>query len=150
MRKSFILLLKITLIMFALIIIAGMIRLPQTEGRNINSDPIALYFNDPFLAYVYLGSIPFFVAIYQAVKLSGYIGQKKTFSKKTADALAAIKKCALALIGFIAGAMLFIFFGPEEDITGIIVFTTVLIIMCGLVAISATILHKYIIQVIQD
>jgi hypothetical protein len=38
---------------------------PHIEGRNAHATLFEIYFNDPFLAYAYLASIPFFVALYQ-------------------------------------------------------------------------------------
>ncbi len=35
---------------------------PHLEGRNAHATTFEIYFHDPFLAYVYVGSIPFFVA----------------------------------------------------------------------------------------
>ncbi|MFZ1290993.1 MAG: hypothetical protein WAR79_12930, partial [Melioribacteraceae bacterium] len=42
---------------------------PHFEGRNAHSTLFEIYFNDPFLALVYIGSIPFFIALYQAIKV---------------------------------------------------------------------------------
>ena len=53
---------------------------PHLEGRNAKATPFQIYFNDPFLAYAYLASIAFFVALYQAFKLLGYIGQNNVSS----------------------------------------------------------------------
>ena len=35
---------------------------PQIEGRNAHATQFEIYFKDPFLAFAYLGSVPFFVA----------------------------------------------------------------------------------------
>jgi hypothetical protein len=75
---------------------------PHLEGRNAHATLFEIYFNDPFLAYAYLASIPFFVALYQAFKVLGYIRQNKAFSQATVKALRTIKFCALAIIGFVA------------------------------------------------
>ena len=40
-----------------------------------------IYFNDPFLAYAYIASLPVFVALYQAFKVLGYAGQNEVFSQ---------------------------------------------------------------------
>jgi len=48
---------------------------PHIEGRNAHTTLFEIYFKDPFLAYAYLASIPFFVALYQVFKVLGYIGQ---------------------------------------------------------------------------
>jgi len=77
---------------------------PQIEGRNAHATLFEVYFKDPFLAYAYLASTPFFPALYQAFKVLGYIGQNKAFSQATAKALRTIKRCALTIIGFVAAA----------------------------------------------
>jgi hypothetical protein len=53
---------------------------PQIEGVNAHATNYEIYFKDPFLALVYAGAIPFFVALYQAFKVLGYVGQNKIFS----------------------------------------------------------------------
>ena len=50
---------------------------PHIEGRNAHATFFEIYFKDPFLAYAYLASIPFFVALYQVFKVLGYIGPKQ-------------------------------------------------------------------------
>jgi hypothetical protein len=91
---------------------------PQVEGRNAHATLFQIYFNDPFLAYVYIGSIPFFVALYQAFKVLGYAGKNTVFSPAAVHKLRTIKYCAIALIGFIAVAELFIMFGSSDDRAG--------------------------------
>ena len=44
---------------------------PHLEGRNAHATPFEIYFKDPFLAYLYVASIPFFAALYQAFKVLG-------------------------------------------------------------------------------
>ncbi|HNT98272.1 MAG TPA: hypothetical protein PKK31_08415, partial [Elusimicrobiales bacterium] len=41
-------------------ILAFMLWLPPHEGRAAGATLFEVYFKDPFLAYVYIGSIPFF------------------------------------------------------------------------------------------
>jgi len=91
---------------------------PHIEGRNAHATPFEIYFKDPFLAYAYVASIPFFVALYQAFKVLGYIGQDKAFSQATLKALRTIKFCALAIIGFVALGELFIMLGNSDDRAG--------------------------------
>src|SRR5258707_8622194 len=86
---------------------------PHIEGRNAHATVFEIYFKDPFLAYSYLASIPFFV--YQAFKALGYVRQDKTFSQASVKALRTIKYCALAIIGFVAVSVIFIVFGDKDD-----------------------------------
>lgn len=104
---------------------------PHLEGRNVHATTFEIYFKDPFLAYVYVGSIPFFVALQRAFGLFGYVRRNGTFSSATLNDLRTIRRCALALIGFVAGAVIFILmFGDGED-------RPAGIFMCLLVAFAA-------------
>jgi Protein of unknown function (DUF2975) len=91
---------------------------PHIEGRNAHATLFEIYFKDPFLAYAYLASIPFFMALYQAFKVLGYIGQNKAFSQATVKALRTIKFCALGIIGFVAIGELFILMSNSDDRAG--------------------------------
>jgi hypothetical protein len=91
---------------------------PHIEGRNAHATLFEIYFKDPFLAYAYLASIPFFVALYQAFAILGYVGQNRTFSPVTMKALRTIRFCAFAIIGFVAVGELFIMVGDSDDRAG--------------------------------
>lgn len=89
---------------------------PHLEGRNAHASTFDIYFKDPFLAYVYVGSTPFFIALYRAFHLLEHVRQNGAFSLRTVDELRAIKRCAIVLIGFVAGALLLIIlFGDPDD-----------------------------------
>ena len=89
---------------------------PHLEGRNAHATIFEIYFKDPFLAYVYAGSIPFFLALHRAFGLFGNVRRKGAFSQATLNALRAIKYCAMAIIGFVAGGVIFILlFGDRDD-----------------------------------
>ena len=87
---------------------------PHVEGANAHATLFEMYF-DPFIAYAYIGSIPFFVALYQAFKLLGYIRRNEIFSQRSVRALRTIKYCALAIIGFVAVSVIFMIFGDRDD-----------------------------------
>src|SRR4051812_25032947 len=97
-----------TIFLQAVVVLLGIAALalllwePHIEGRNIHATTFEIYFKDPFLAYAYIASIPFFAALYQAFKVLGYAGQNKVFSHEAAKALRTIKYCAIAIIGFVA------------------------------------------------
>jgi hypothetical protein len=88
---------------------------PHVEGRNAHATLFQIYFNDPFLAFAYVGSTPFFVALYQAFRLLGYVRQDKTFSEASIKALRRIKYCALAIIVFVAIGEIFILSSNSDD-----------------------------------
>ncbi len=128
MKRSSTLFLKAVILLIAIVALAAMILEPQTEGRNVNADLFSIYFRDPFLAYAYVASTPFFVALYQAFKLLGYIEQNKVFSQISVRALRNIKYCAITLSGLIVLGILYIrLFVPSDDpagITALGIFTT--------------------------
>jgi hypothetical protein len=116
MKSSSALFLQGVIALIGLAVLALMLWEPHLEGRNAHATPFEIYFKDSFLAYVYIGSIPFFVALYRAYALFGHVRQTGAFSRGTLDALRAIKRCAFALLGFVAGAAVFILlFGDPED-----------------------------------
>lgn len=87
---------------------------------NANALTLAdIYFDDPFLAYAYIGSLPFFVILYQAFLLLGYIGKDQLFSAQSVRALRTITYCGIALVMFIVGAAAqIIMFHGEDDAAG--------------------------------
>lgn len=116
MKSSSALLLQAATVLLGLAVLAFLLGEPHLEGRNAHATIFEIYFHDPFLAYVYAGSVPFFVALYRAFGLFGHAGQTGSFSQVTVEALRAIKRCAFTLLGFVAGGIVIILiFGDQED-----------------------------------
>jgi hypothetical protein len=115
MKRGSIFFLRAVILLLGVAVLAGLLWEPQVEGRNVNADQFTIYFRDPFLAYVYVGSLPFFFGLYQAFKLLGYVDQGQALSPGGVEALRRIKYCALAVIGFIIGAEAYIIFGVQSD-----------------------------------
>jgi hypothetical protein len=109
--------LQIVIVLIGIGALALMLWEPHIEGRNAHATLFEMYLKDPFLAYAYIASIPFFVALYQAFKVLGYVRQNKTFSQPTVKALRTIKYCAIAIIGFAAVSVIFMYpmFGDKDD-----------------------------------
>ena len=118
---------------------------PHIEGRNAHATLFEIYFNDPFLAYAYIASIPFFVALYQAFKVLGYAGQNKVFSQEAVKALRTIKFCAIVIVGFVAVGEIFIMLGDSDDRAGG-VFMGILIIFASIVVATAAGMFERILQ----
>ncbi len=118
MKHSSTTFLKLVISLVATLVLAGMIWFPQTEGRATNLDLISIY-SDPFIIYIYIGSIPFFVGLYQAFKLLNLIDQSKAFSQEAVNTLKYMKFASLSLIGFIILALFYIrFFASGDDPAG--------------------------------
>jgi len=116
MNRSSALILQVAVVLMGLGTLGLMLWEPHLEGRNAHATTFEIYFNDPFLAYVYVGSIPFFVALVRAFALFGHVRREGTFSPLTVDALRTIKRCAMVLLGFVAGAaIVIVMFGDGED-----------------------------------
>src|SRR6187549_2702382 len=102
MKQTPIIFLQIVIVLMGIGALALLLWEPHLEGRNAHATLFEIYFKDPFLAYAYIASIAFFVALYQAFKVLGYAGQNKVFSQAAVRSLRTIRFCALAIIGFVA------------------------------------------------
>mgnify|MGYP001601713322 CR=1 FL=1 len=79
MKRSSTLFLQVVIVLIGIVTLALLLWEPHLEGVNAHATLFEMYFKDPFLALVYIGSIPFFMALYQAFKVLGYAGQNKIF-----------------------------------------------------------------------
>ena len=108
--------LQVVIVLIGLGALALLLWEPHIEGRNAHAATFEIYFKDPFLAYMYVGATPFFVALYRAFGLFGHVRQNRAFSQVTVDALRVIKHCAIAIICFVAvGVVFIIIFGDKDD-----------------------------------
>ena len=114
MKKSSTIFLQVVIVLIGIVALAIMIRFPLTEGRAVNLDLFSIY-SDPFIIYGYAVSIVFFVALYQAFKLLGYIGQNKVFSLNSVKTLRTIKYCAIIMSISIVTAVLYIRMSHNTD-----------------------------------
>ena len=109
MKRTSTIFLQIVVVLIGIGTFALLLWEPHLEGVNANATTLSeIYFDDPFLAYVYLGSIPFFVGLYQVFKVLGYAGQNKIFSQAAVNALRSIKYCALITAGAVVAADAFL------------------------------------------
>ncbi len=136
MKKSSAISLQAAIALIGIGALAFLLWEPHLEGRNAHATPFEIYFKDPFLAYAYIASIPFFMALYQAFKVLGYAGKNKVFSKSAVKSLRTIKYCAILLIGFVAVGEVIILLGDSDDRAGG-VFLGMLIIF-GSIAVALT------------
>ncbi len=108
MKRLPIFFLQIVIVLFVIGVFVALLVEPHFEGRNVGATWFQIYFKDPFLAYVYLGSIPFFVGCFQVFKVLTYIGENNAFSPATLNAVRIIKKCALINAGAVFTAIVFL------------------------------------------
>src|SRR5215217_7962209 len=110
MKRSSTIFLQIVIVLIGIGALALLLWEPHVEGRNAHATLFEIYFKDPFLAYAYVASVPFFAALYQAFKVLGYAGRNEVFSQPAVRSLRTIKYCAIAIIVFVAGAEIIILF----------------------------------------
>jgi len=121
MQKSLSLVGQLVIVVLGIVVFAALLWEPTVEGVNANAtSAFQIYFDDPFLAYIYFSFIAVFVGLYQAWKLLGYIGRDEAHSRESLQALRTIKYCALSFAGLIFGAVVYISVAVrgEDDIAG--------------------------------
>jgi hypothetical protein len=130
-------------VLIGIVALAILIWTPLTEGRATNLDLFSIYV-DPFILYGYASSIAFFVALYKAFKLLGYIGQNKVFSSNAVGALKSIKYCAIviSILIVMAGIYIRIFHSKEDDPAGFLAICIVTTFVSIVVATAAAIFEK--------
>ena len=135
--------LQAVIVLIGIVTLAIMIRFPLTEGRAENLDLFSIYL-DPFILYGYAASIAFFVALYKAFKLLGYIGQNKVFSPNSVKALRSIKHCAIVLSILIvaAGIYIRIFHAQDDDPAGFLAICIVTTFVSIIVATAVAVFEK--------
>lgn len=143
MKRVSIIFLQAVIVLIGIVALVILIRVPLTEGRAANLDLLSIYF-DPFILYGYAASIAFFVALYKAFKLLGYIGQNKVFSSNSVKTLKSIKYCAIVLSILIVLAALYIklFHNKEDDPAGFLAICIVTTFVSIIVATATAIFEK--------
>jgi len=145
MKRSLTVFLQIVIVLIGIGTLALLLWEPHIEGRNKHATLFEIYFKDSFLAYVYLGSIPFILALYQAFKVLGYAGQNRIFSPAAVTALRTIKYCAMAILGFVAVSVICFLSGdPDDRPAG--VFMRILVAFPSIVVATAAAMFERILQ----
>lgn len=96
------------LVLFGVGVAAFLLCEPHFEGRNAHATFFEVYFKDPFLAYAYTASVPFFLALYHGFQVLGIAGRDEMVSPSAVHSLRIIRRCALAVIGFVVGGVVFL------------------------------------------
>jgi len=135
--------LQSALVLIGILSITILIIAPLREGRATNLSLLKIY-ADPFIAYIYIASITFFTALYQAFKLLTYISHNKVFTSEAVQTLKNIKYCGIVLCGFIffAGLYIKVFHSKEDDPAGFLALCFVSAFASIVVATAAAIFQK--------
>jgi len=138
MKPRSTLLLKGVVVLIGLIVLAVCIFLLPA---GIISDRTGMF--RPLLAGLYVPAIPFFVALYQALKLLGHIDKNQAFSQLSVSTLKIIKYCAIIIaLLFVAGMPYIFYVGDKDDAPGVILIGLVIIFASFVIATFAALLQK--------
>ena len=144
MKQSSATVLQTAIVLIGIAVFVFMLWEPHIEGRNAHATLFEVYFKDTFLAFAYIASIPFFVMLYHAFKLVGYVGRNEVFSLRSLMALRAMKYCAIILIGFVAvgEAYLITMVRGEDDIAGGVAMGILVALVSTVIATSAAVFER--------
>ena len=144
MKRGSTIFLQIVIILLGAGVLAFLLWEPQLEGRNVNATQFEIYFKDPFLAYLYLAFVPFFVGLCQGLRLLGYARRDEIFSQASVRALGIIKYCSLITAMFILGAeaYIFVFIRGTDDIAGGVMMGVFVILACAVIGTAAAVFER--------
>lgn len=141
--KGSTLLLKILVLLvgFGAVVICAVL-LPELTREAIVENSDFIYLKYPFLAYSYITSIPFFVALFQVLKLLAYIDKNQIFSQEAINTLKNIKNCALATIVIIVLGVSYVAIFMTGDRTPAATIGLILTFMALVVSASLSVVEK--------
>ncbi len=98
---------------------------------------------------MYVTAVPFYVALWQTLKLLGLIDQNKAFSEMSVKALKSIKICAIIIsVLYIGGIPLLLPIAEADDAPGLMVMGLIVVCAPVVVAVFAAVLEKLLRQAI--
>jgi len=108
---------------------------------GIRSNEIGAY--RPILLGMYIPAIPFFIALYQGIKLLDFIDKGKVFSEVSVRTLKIVKYCAIAICLLYTAGMPYIFYVAEmDDAPGVAAIGFLFIIASLIIATASAIFQK--------
>ncbi|WP_413381924.1 DUF2975 domain-containing protein [Alkalihalobacillus sp. 1P02AB] len=125
--------LKVVVILIGIIIFAlSIFWLPWIANESVKVAPEYAYLHYPVLIGLYVTTIPFFFALYQALRLLKYIEENIVFSNSSVIALKNIKCCAILIsILYVVGSIFLVTLNalhPGIGFIGIIIIFASLVI----------------------
>lgn len=97
----------------------------------------------PILIGMYVSTIPFYIALYQAFKLLSYIDKNEAFSQISVIALKKIKVCAMVISGLYVLIMPFVFGVADlDDAPGLVIVGMVPIFASMVIGVFAAVLQR--------
>jgi len=108
---------------------------------GIKSDASGYY--RPILLGLYATAVPFFIALYQTLKLLHHIDKDRAFSQLSVNTLERIKYCAVTIGGMFTAGMPYIYLvADRDDAPGVAALGFVIIFASIVVAVFAGLMQK--------
>ncbi len=144
MKRVSTIFLKSVLFVMAGMLLAFCIFAIPAISRGVGTEwPHLAYLKYPILIGGYLTAIPFFIALYQAFKLLGYIDKNTAFSELSVKALKHIKYCGIAMSGlYLAALPIFFQIADADDAPGLVLMGMVIAAAPLVVSVFAAVLQK--------
>ncbi|MNW57169.1 hypothetical protein D3C74_349490 [compost metagenome] len=151
MERGTTLFLKAAVILMGIPVLALCIfAVPEIAGFAAELYPDMTFIKYLVLSDLYASAVPFYIALYQAFRLLGYIDKNKAFSELSVRVLKNIKYCAIVISGlYVAGLPLFYLMAEKDDAPGIIVIGLVIIFASLVIAVFAAVLQKLLKEAIE-
>ncbi|MEM1505163.1 DUF2975 domain-containing protein [Domibacillus sp. 8LH] len=147
MKRGSTLFLKIAVILMGIPVLAlCLFLLPQianeaNEAAERGADVAFVVYG--ILMVMYVSTVPFYIALYQAFKLLSYIDKNKAFSKLSVRALKNIKNCAIIISGLYVAALPLVYIMAEiDDAPGLVLIGMVPIFASMVIAVFAAVLQR--------
>ena len=97
----------------------------------------------PIVIGMYVSVIPFFIALYQAIKLLSYIDKNQAFSELSVKSLQIIKFCAMTISSLYVVILPFVFLAADlDDAPGLVIVGMVPVFASLVIAVFAAVLQK--------
>lgn len=110
---------------------------------NNPANPVYAPMLYPIVIGIYLSVIPFFIALYQTLKLLNYIDKDQTFSGLPVKSLRKIKLCAITISGLYVIIIPFVFRVADlDDAPGLILVGMVPVFASMVIAVFAAVLQR--------
>lgn len=134
--------LKVAVILIAIPVLAlCILGVPWLANNPVKSDYAHTLY--PILIGMYVSSLPFYIALYQAFKLLSHIDENIAFSELSIKALRNIKRCAITISSLYAVVLPFVYLLAEkDDAPGLIMIGMIPIFASMVVAVFAAVLQK--------
>jgi len=143
MKKGSTVVLRAAVVIIGLIVLAlcgGIVYMLMSEGLPSLPYRFALL---SIITCLFVSTIPFYMALSQAMKLLGYIGRDSAFSELSVQALKKIKYCAAFIAGIYIVCEPFFFMVAEmDDAPGLVLFGSVPVFASCVIAVFAALLQR--------